>query len=105
MLDLKLLKENKALLALCITSIAIFPSLFLGPKVIGIVFLIYMGVIAWCLVSFIGIDFFRKLEADDSNEQDERGKRKAKYAFFLIPLVIAGVVMALIQIFALLFLY
>lgn len=99
----KVLKENKPLLALMIVSIFIIPSIFMGTKVVGIVFLLFAIAWAWCLRSFFGVDFIRNtFEALWRKGEENRHITSAFYQI-AAPLMVVGVLIMLITIYLLIF--
>lgn len=104
----ELLKTNRPLLLLVIISLAIFPSIFMGTKVLGLVFLAYVLVIGWNLTSMLGFDILSKLnDTSDKRAKESKDEGKILHAgvyFAAFPAVILGIVMIFIIIFSLIFL-
>lgn len=104
----QLLKTNRPLLLLVIISFAIFPSIFMGAKVMGLVFLAYVLVIGWNLTNMLGFDILSQLsDASDkrAKESKDEGKMvRAGVYFAAFPVVILGIAMIFILIFCMLFL-
>jgi len=107
-MDFSIIKKNKPLLTLTITGIAIFPSLFLGAKILGVVFLLFFASVIWNIYSLMGGNILSRL-ADDAWEKAIESKNDKKYFkssiyFIVFPMVIVGLIMVLLQIYALIFL-
>lgn len=104
----ELMKKDKRFMSLVINSIAIFPALFLGPKVLGVVLLSYVIVVALCLFNLLGIDIFSKLSQytwDRGQEAlTEKKTAVAGFHFIIFPMVVVGIIMVFLMIFQLLFL-
>lgn len=107
-MDFSVFKRNKALIPLVILSIAIFPSLFLSAKILGVVFLLYFITIIWCLYSIMGGNILSRL-SDNSWEEAVKAKNNKQYFkssiyFIVFPMVIIGIIMIFLQIYTLIFL-
>lgn len=104
----QLLKTNRPLLLLVIISFAIFPSIFMGAKVMGLVFLAYVLVIGWNLTNMLGFDILSQLsDASDKRAKESKDEGKIVRAgvyFAAFPAVILGIAMIFILIFCMLFL-
>lgn len=103
----KVLKENKPLLALMIVSIFVIPSILMGTKVVGIVFLLFVIVWAWCLRSYFGVDFIKKNHEAlwGKGEENREKNRHITSAFYQIaaPLMAVGALIMLFTIYLLIF--
>jgi protein-S-isoprenylcysteine O-methyltransferase Ste14 len=106
-MNLTLLLETKPLLALVLISIAIIPSIFLGPKVMGMTFLVYIVVLAWCMVSLFGKNIIPKtFDALETKAEEEKEENKivtsAVYSM-VGPFIFIGLIVVFIIIFSLIF--
>lgn len=106
---LTLLKTNKAFMALVVVSLAIIPSIFIGPKAMGVVFLLYIGVIAWNMMPMFKLVGLKEVSEvlDEKSAEAKSEKKWLQFAAYgaAVPLMGVGLLWVLITIIFLIFVF
>lgn len=106
-MDWTFLKTHKPFWALIVASIAIFPSLFMGPQILGFVLLVYVLVIGWVTVSLLGPNIIKQVnqsaEEHATQAADEQQYGRASVYLSVIPMIPIGLIFVGFIIFHLIF--
>ena len=107
-MNMEVLKSNKSMLSLIILGLAIIPSTILGPKVGGIVLLLFVLNVAWIIVSLLGWDALSKT-SDRAWDKAMVAKKEGDYTkygvyFLAFPMIMIGIIMIFLLLFYMIFL-